>query len=174
MRFLIFGERRITCRELDERVNRLANAMQSVGIGTGDKVGILLLNCPEAVEIFFAAAKIGAVNVPINIRLSPAEITYILSNSDTKLLFAGKNFLPVVEKIKNDLPLLEEVVVVHRIEEGAIPELRTPSDRGAARSGPKSGFRTRKTPSSSTRPGQRGRPRGRYCRTRTSWPSAWP
>lgn len=115
---LIFGERRITCRELDERVNRLANAMLSMGIRTGDKVGVLLLNCPEVVEIFFAAAKIGVVNVPINVRLSPSEISYILNNSDTKLLFAGKNFLPVVEKIKNDLPLLKEVVIVHRIEEG--------------------------------------------------------
>ena len=116
---LVFGERRITCRELDERVNRLANAMLSLGIKTGDKVGVLLMNCPEVVETFFAAAKIGAVNVPINFRLSPREIAYILDNSDTSILFAGRAFLPIVEKIKSELRLVKEIVVVGQQGDGA-------------------------------------------------------
>ena len=110
---LVFGENRITCGQLDERVNRLANAMLSLGVGKGDKVGTLLANCIEQVEIFFAAAKIGAVNVPLNIRLSSTEIAYILSNSDTKILFAGTGFLDMVEKIQGDLPLIQEIVAVN-------------------------------------------------------------
>ena len=116
---MIFGERRITCREMEERVNRLANAMLSTGIKTGDKVGVLLLNSAEVMEIYFAAAKIGAVNVPINVRLSPREISYIFDNSDTKIVFVGSGFLPIVEKIKNGLPLIETVVVVGGKGDGA-------------------------------------------------------
>ncbi|MCX5915405.1 MAG: AMP-binding protein, partial [Deltaproteobacteria bacterium] len=63
---VIFRDRRIRYRELDERVNRLANALLLRGIKKGDNVGLLMQNSKEMLEIFFADAKIGAVNVPVN------------------------------------------------------------------------------------------------------------
>jgi fatty-acyl-CoA synthase len=119
---LIFGERRITCRELEERVNRLANAMLSQGIRKDDKVGILTLNCAEEVEIFFAAAKIGAVNVPINHRLSPREIAYILNNAEAKILFVGSGFVNVLDKMRGDFPLIKEIVGIGQKEGEAYPD----------------------------------------------------
>ena len=65
-------------------------------------------------EIFFAAAKIGAVNVPVNIRLSPKEIAYILNNAEVKILFLGENFLETIEKIKGELPLIREYVLIEK------------------------------------------------------------
>jgi len=71
---------RVTYGELDERVNRLANSLLSRGIQKEDKVAVLLKNRREILEIYFAAGKIGAVNVPLNFRLAPREITFILNN----------------------------------------------------------------------------------------------
>ena len=70
---VIFKDKRIIYRELDDRVNRLANALISAGINKGDSIGLMMENRQEMLEIFFAVAKIGAVNVPVNIRLSPPE-----------------------------------------------------------------------------------------------------
>ena len=109
---IIFGEQRIRYKELDERVNRLANALRAEGIAKGDKVGTLMQNRAELLEIYFAAAKIGAVNVPINIRISPREMAYILHNADVKILFVGDNFVEQIEQIRSDLPLVGDYVVV--------------------------------------------------------------
>lgn len=111
---VIFRDKRIRYRELDERVNRLANALLQKGIIKGDAVGLLTPNCQAMPEIFFAAAKIGAVNVPVNIRLSPKEIAYILNDAEVKILFLGENYLETVEKIKGELPLIREYVVIEK------------------------------------------------------------
>jgi acyl-CoA synthetase (AMP-forming)/AMP-acid ligase II len=114
---IIFREKRIRYRELDERVNRLANALLLKGLKKGDAVGLLMANCQAMPEIFFAAAKIGAVNVPVNIRLAPKEIAYILNNAEVKILFLGKNVLKAIETIKGELPLIRQYIVIEN-EEG--------------------------------------------------------
>jgi fatty-acyl-CoA synthase len=109
---IIFRDGRISYRELDERVNRLANALLSTGMGAGDSFGLMMQNRREMVEIFYAAAKIGAVNVPVNTRLSPPEMAYILNNADAKILFFSENFSGTIAKIKGELPLVGEYVIV--------------------------------------------------------------
>lgn len=108
---VIFRDRRITNRQLDERVNRLADALLRKGIGKGDPLGLLMPNCAEMPEIFFAAAKIGAISVPVNIRLSPKEIAYILNNAEVRLLFLGRTFLGMIQGIQDDLPLIQDYIV---------------------------------------------------------------
>ena len=115
---VIFRDRRIRYRELDERVNRLANALLLKGIKKGDPVGLLMQNSKEMLEIFFAAAKIGAVNVPVNIRLSPPEIAYILNNAGVKILFFRENFIGTIEKIKGDLPFIREYIIIDKGGDG--------------------------------------------------------
>jgi fatty-acyl-CoA synthase len=115
---VIFRDKRIRYRELDERVNRLANALLSKGIKKGDNVGLLMQNSKEMLEIFFAAAKIGAVNVPVNIRLSPPEIGYIMNNAGVKVLFFREDFIGTIEKIKADLPFIGEYLLIGKKEEG--------------------------------------------------------
>ncbi|RJR40951.1 MAG: long-chain-fatty-acid--CoA ligase [Desulfobacteraceae bacterium] len=109
---VIFKDRRITYRELDERVNRLANGLLRAGIRMGDSIGLIMENRREMLEIFFAAAKVGAVNVPVNTRLSPREMAYILNNADAKLLLFSGRFSETIARIKCELPSVGAYVLV--------------------------------------------------------------
>jgi acyl-CoA synthetase (AMP-forming)/AMP-acid ligase II len=82
---LIAGDRRITFTELDRRTDQLARALSAEGVRQGDRVAGLLLNSPAFVETMLATAKLGAVFVPMNLRLSPAEVTYLLADSGADL-----------------------------------------------------------------------------------------
>jgi len=84
---------RVTYSELNSRCNRIANAFLSSGIAPGDRVGILLMNSAEFMESYFALAKIGAVIVPLNWRLVPDELEFILKDSGTKSLIFGEEFI---------------------------------------------------------------------------------
>lgn len=84
------GER-LTYKQLDDRSNRIANALVAEGIQAGDRVGLLLMNCSEFVELFFALGKIGCVVVPLNWRLVADELEFILKDSGaTKLVFSDE------------------------------------------------------------------------------------
>jgi fatty-acyl-CoA synthase len=75
-----------TYRQLDERVDRLANAMQVRGVGPGDRVALLAYNGLETVEAYLACARLGAVSVPLNFRLVGAEVAYQLADSGAVLV----------------------------------------------------------------------------------------
>jgi fatty-acyl-CoA synthase len=114
---IIDNEVRMTYQILQNRVSNLAGWFQSKGIKKGEKVSLLLYNSIEYTECFFALAKIGAVAVPINFRLQKLEFEYILANSDAKMLVAHHDFTSVIEQIRSNLPLLEDVVIVDEREE---------------------------------------------------------
>ncbi len=100
---LIYGDFRLTYEELNRRVNRLANNLKARGLGKGDKVSTLFFNCNQIIEVYYACAKIGAVAVPLNFRLTPPEMKYILDDSDTVTLVFGEAFSAAVEKIRGEL-----------------------------------------------------------------------
>src|SRR3954449_6778922 len=81
-----FGDRSITWRELHERVTALAGAFAERGVAPGDRVAILMTNRPEFVEATLAANAAGAIAVPVNFRLAPEEVAYVLRDSGAKLL----------------------------------------------------------------------------------------
>ena len=84
------GER-LTFKQLDDRCNRIANAFVAKGIASGDRVALLLMNCSEFVELFFALGKIGCVVVPLNWRLVADELEFILKDSGaTKLVYSDE------------------------------------------------------------------------------------
>ncbi len=83
---------RYTYRELNARSNRTAHMLKSLGIGKGDRVALLMMNSVEFVESFFALAKIGAVAVPLNWRLVPAELSFILTDSGSTSILFGTEF----------------------------------------------------------------------------------
>lgn len=86
---LVFHGRRLTYSELDARTSQLARALKDdLGIRRGDRVGMLLLNSPEFIETMFAAAKLGAIAVPINFRLAAPEVSYVLSDASADVLVA--------------------------------------------------------------------------------------
>ena len=77
---------RLTFAEMNARCNRVANAFLAAGITPGERIALLLMNCAEFLETFFALAKIGAVTVPLNWRLVPDELEFILSDSGSTCL----------------------------------------------------------------------------------------
>jgi fatty-acyl-CoA synthase len=83
---LVFGDRRLCYRELDDRVARLAGVMRKAGVGPGDRVALFLENRPAFLEAVFASARIGAIVLPINTRLTPDEIRFILADASPRLL----------------------------------------------------------------------------------------
>jgi len=108
-----------TYAELDEKVNRMATALQSIGVQKGDRVGLYLRNIPEFIITFLANCKLGAVSVPFNIMLKRLEVEYILNNSGAKVVVGmaeetRANLLPIL----GDLPHLERVILVGGQSEG--------------------------------------------------------
>lgn len=90
--------RKITFADLDDRTSRLASGLGAKGIGRGDRVAILSINSPEMLELLFAVAKLGAITVMINTRLTPREVSFILRDSGAILLFASTTLLETAEK----------------------------------------------------------------------------
>ena len=93
------GDLRLTFAELNQRCNRLANALKADGITKGERVGLLLMNSAEFMEAYFALAKVGAVVVPLNWRLVPDELEFILKDSGTRRLIFGDEFLDNVAEL---------------------------------------------------------------------------
>jgi benzoate-CoA ligase family protein len=106
------GDERVTYRQLLERVNRLGNALKKAGIRDEERVALLLVDTPEFAYCFFGAIKIGAVAVPINTLLQPAEYEYILNDSRARIVIVSDSLLPQLQAIpKGRLRYLEKIVV---------------------------------------------------------------
>lgn len=112
--------RKFTYPELNSRVNRLAQSLLARGFKKGDKLAVLLENCPEIVEVYLAAAKTGVVVVPVNFRLVGSEIEYILNHSDSKALLVHEEFTPIINRIKSNLKNINEYFVVGKSLPGYI------------------------------------------------------
>jgi len=108
----VYEDQRVTFAEFDRRVDRVANALRASGVRPGDRVAILDKNSLPYVELLFAAARAGAVQVPVNYRLAPDEVAYIVGNAEAKVLVAGAEFEPVLDAIADRLDHTEHLIVV--------------------------------------------------------------
>jgi fatty-acyl-CoA synthase len=102
---IVEGDKRINYRDLNIRVNRAARALQKLGVKPGDRVSIIAFNCIEFVELIMGAAKIGAMLVPLNWRLTPYELTFIVTDSGAQTLIFDEAFAKAVEEIKGKAAL---------------------------------------------------------------------
>jgi len=94
-----YYRREITWNIFNEKSNRFANLLASRGIGKGDKVAILLMNCLEWLPIYFGILKTGAIAVPLNFRYDSSEIEYCLNLSEADVLLFGPEFIGRVEAV---------------------------------------------------------------------------
>lgn len=101
---------RFTYGEFADRVYRLANGLSRLGIGKSGKVAIVHANCHVFLEAYYSVAVIGAVLVPINYRLSPREIAFILEDSESQLLITSPDFEPIVEEVRGSGQGVSEVL----------------------------------------------------------------
>ena len=101
------SRREITWRQFDDAANRFANLLLSRGIGKGDKVAILLMNCLEWLPIYFGILKTGAVAVPLNYRYTAEEIEYCVKLAEADALVFGPEFIGRVETIVDRIPQVD-------------------------------------------------------------------
>jgi len=129
--------RELTYAELDERTSRLAQAMLAAGAGPGARVAYLDRTAPEAVELLLAAAKVGAVAVPLNWRLAEPELLGVLRDSGAPVLIAGPTYAATARALSSELPDMQLVMVDPSDPHGyeawlAAHEPQDPGRRGAA------------------------------------------
>ena len=92
-------KRRMTYREFDARVNRLATGLASLGIGPRSTVGVMDWDSHRHLECFFAVPMMGAVLHPINVRLSPEQLLYTINHAEDDVILVNSEFLPLIEQI---------------------------------------------------------------------------
>jgi len=126
------GERELAYGDLDERSNRLAQALLARGVRAGTRVAYLDRSSPEVIELLFAASKAGAVLVPLNWRLAPPELAAVLADAQAPVLIAGPGYRDVAEDVLERLSPGPDLVVVGTQYERwlAAHEPRDPGCRG--------------------------------------------
>lgn len=118
------NKKSISYRELDDIVNRLANGLAELGVEKGDRVAMFMPNSLEIVFSWFAANKLGAIEVPINLANRGIFLSYIINNSESKVLIIDQKFLDRLQFVEKDLHLLKHVVVWAEEGQALLPSLR--------------------------------------------------
>jgi len=106
--------------ELKERADRLAGALNSLGVGKEDRVAVLVKNSVEFVDVVFASIQLGAVVVPINFRLVEREIEYILRDSGAKIIICEPEYISMLLNLKPSLQKLSEVIATRDAVPGVL------------------------------------------------------
>jgi len=106
---VICGDERLTFAELHETTDRLANSLRPLGVGVGDRVALQLQNTVEFVRAFMAVTKAGGISVPVNTRLAPGEIAYILADSAPKAVFLSDETRDVFDRAATNAQALIRV-----------------------------------------------------------------
>jgi fatty-acyl-CoA synthase len=114
---LVSGSHRYTFRQVQAMALRCAAGLYQNGLRQGDRLGLIMPNWAEFVVAFFAAARLGVVLVPLNVRYRANEVQYMLQNSEAKFVitcaeFGGFNFVELLKDLRPKLPDLQHVVVV--------------------------------------------------------------
>ncbi len=118
-----FRDDPITLGELNDGINRAANGYLALGLQPGDKVAIMLPNCPEFLYSWFGLNKIGAVEVPINVALKGDGLTYQIVQSDCVALLADVEYLDRLEGIASDLKTVRNIIFTDKSNSGtAFPD----------------------------------------------------
>jgi fatty-acyl-CoA synthase len=96
---------RYSYHDLNRRINRLSNFLLGAGLKKGDRVAVLLRNCHEYIEIFFALSKIGGVLVPLNWRLVLPELEFIIKDSGARFIIFDGDFIDSAEMLQEKIPM---------------------------------------------------------------------
>ena len=117
---IIFEGNRWSFSDLADRSNRLANALAGMGVGQGDKVGMLQVNCNECIEVYFATAKLGATYVPLNFRARAEELEFMINFSESSALFLGQRYVKMINSMREQIPGMKNLVSVEGPAEGML------------------------------------------------------
>ncbi|MGC9324927.1 MAG: class I adenylate-forming enzyme family protein [Desulfomonilia bacterium] len=123
---LIFEDSPVTFKALNDGANRCAHMFERKGIKKGDRVGVLLLNCVEFLEAYFAAAKIGAIFVPLNWRMVGPELEYQLNDCSVRMLLFHDSFLGSVDLIRTRLKVEHDKFIFLKSGSPVLPGFELP------------------------------------------------
>jgi fatty-acyl-CoA synthase len=111
---IICDDRVFTYEEINSRVNRLSHGLKELGIKKGDRVAYLTPNTVEMYEGFYGIFQLGAVMVPLNIRLKPEDYLFILNHSESKILFVDQDLYHLIVPVKDKLETVETIIVHYK------------------------------------------------------------
>jgi len=117
---IVFEGKRWTYVQINDRVNRLANALMKLGVEKGDRIGMLQVNCNQYVETYYAAAKLGIIFVPLNFRAKSDELSYMINNAEAKILFAGSRYLEMIQGMLPQLRNVKQCISIDSKGEGSL------------------------------------------------------
>jgi acyl-CoA synthetase (AMP-forming)/AMP-acid ligase II len=109
---LVIQDQRFSFSHLNTRANKLAHALMNLGGKKGDKFAVLMFNCHQFVEAYYAVMKIGGVLVSLNGRLIGDELQYIINHSDAGFLIFGQDFIQTVDSIRAAIPNADKFITV--------------------------------------------------------------
>jgi fatty-acyl-CoA synthase len=109
---IAFEGERYSYARLKERVNRLADSLNKLGLAKGDRAAILEVNCNQYVEACFAAVKAGGIFVPLNFRIREEELVYLVNKAEPKVLFIGSRYADMVNSIRSKLSSVKHFIVI--------------------------------------------------------------
>src|SRR6202022_3400093 len=109
---VVDGDLRLTYRDFFDRIDRWSAALQNLGVKRGDRVVYIAPNTHAQLESFYAVPQIGAVLVPVNYRLTPADFEYIINHSGATVVCAEADYLSQVDSIRDQLPDVRHYVAL--------------------------------------------------------------
>lgn len=109
-----FDDQRFTYREFNQRVNRMANALLDLGVKKGDNVATVLPNSLALLELYWAAAKIGFVIVPLSPLLRDEGLVSLLNDADAAVVITNHSFVAIIDPLRDRLPQVKLVAVIDR------------------------------------------------------------
>jgi acyl-CoA synthetase (AMP-forming)/AMP-acid ligase II len=115
---IIFEDKQYTFTDLQVRSTRLANALQGMGVGKGDRVAYCDVNTNQCLETYFACAKVGAIYVPLNFRARADEIEFMVQDSGATVALAGERYYPIFDDIKSKVPGVKHYIGLGKHQKG--------------------------------------------------------
>src|SRR5690349_16497160 len=110
---VVSGPHQFTYAQFGERCERLATALPKHGIHHGDRVAYLSFNNHQLLEGYYGVVQARAIVMPLNVRLSPVEMTNILNHSGARMLIFENDFLPLIEMLRPACPAIERYVTIN-------------------------------------------------------------
>ncbi len=103
---------RMTYRDFDRRVHKLANTLAGLGVGPGDVVAVLDWDSHRYLECFFGVPMMGAVLHTVNVRLSPEQVLWTMNHAEDTVVLVHQDFLPLIDSIRDDLKTVKKVIAL--------------------------------------------------------------
>jgi len=98
--------------EMNRIANKLGNALKSLGVKKGERVGVQLLNCPQLIQAFFAIFKIGAILVPVNPSLRAHELAYIYQDAGIVALISSVDYIDIIREARREATMLKSLILI--------------------------------------------------------------